>query len=420
MKSLTYSNMSKKQIKDSLILFLIFPMAAMLKGFKNHRSKLFLNLIWAFVAFHGFTLVVTDEGMDASRYAEKLSFLNNAGFTWVSFLDTLLTTQNVDIIQPFITFIVAAFTGNQRVLFLVFGIVFGYFYSRNLGYVISKSKNTKTSVFLVIIFALTIPFWEINGFRMWTAAHIFFYAGVKLLESKQLKVKPILFLCLAPLMHFSFVLPLAILGLYKLLGNKLNIYFFLYVATFLISEIDLTQVRSLVLEYAPDFLDSRLKGYTREGQMEEILLSKQNQAFYIKYQGILYKIGGVLLISYMYIKKTHVKSVNATLYKFLNFSFLFLAVANIMSLIPSGGRFLTVANLFLVACIVWGWSILTFESLNKFTKGVAFFCLFGFAIVSVWRGFQTISVMLVIGNPIFALVSNLETSLSQVVKLEFL
>jgi hypothetical protein len=419
MKTLVNRDSSKKQIRENLILFLIFPIAALVRGFRNYRSKIFLNLIWAFVAFHGFTLVITDEGMDSARYAEKLKLINSLNPSWDNFVATLLTSDNVDIIEPVLTYTIGLFTANERILFLCFGLVFGFFYSRNIGYLIKNSTIKKTNYFLIAIFALTIPFWEINGFRMWTAAHIFFFASVRIIDDK-ISIKNLALLALVPAMHFSFVLPIAFLIAFKFLGNRPVVYYVSFLLTFLISEIDLAVVREIVIAYTPDFLDKRVKGYTLEGQMETLEEKKQNVAFYIKYQGLVFKAGLFLLLTYLVILNKKLKRISPKAYNYLSFSLFFLSIANLLSLIPSGGRFLSIANLFALTTFLIFWGAKHFQVKPILLEKITFFSFFVFGFISIWRGFQTISVMLVIGNPIFALVSNLETSLSQVVKLEFL
>lgn len=418
MKSLVYNTTTKSQTGNYIILFLIYPLAALVRGFKNYRSKVFLNLVWAFVAFHGFTLVV-NEGFDATRYAEELRFINAAEPSWNNFLATLLTSDNVDIIQPILTYVVALFTANERILFLCFGVIFGYFYSRNIGYLIKNAVHKKSNFFLIIVFALTIPFWDINGFRMWTAAHIFFFAAVRIIDDK-INIKNLALLALAPAMHFSFVLPVAVLVAFKILGNRPLLYYISFLLTFLISEIDLGVVREIVTVYTPEFLNDRVKAYTHDKQMENIGEKAQDVAFYIRYQGIAFKVAMILLLTYLVILKKTLKHISKKAYNYLSFSLFFFSIANLMSLIPSGGRYLSIAYLFAMTTFLFFWARKKYQIKPILLEKIAFAIFFFFGFISIWEGFQTMSVMLVIGNPIFALFTNLETSLNQVIKLEFL
>jgi hypothetical protein len=411
----------KARVRKQLFLFLILPLASLINAFKYKNLKIITNTIWAFVVFHGFTLIIYSEGIDAARYAEKLENLHNQPITWYNFLLSFFSSQNVDIIEPLLSYGVSLFTDNSRVLFLVYGIVFGYFYSRNIGYLIKNVhfKYSKSVIFLITIFALTIPFWEINGVRMWTAAHIFFFAAVRIIDGK-FHLKNIVLLLLAPLMHFSFVLPVTVLMAFKILGNRPLLYYISFLFTFLISEIELGAVREIVTNYTPEFLNDRVVAYTQDNQMENIKEQALDNAFYIRYQGIASKIGMIILLSYLVALKKTLRRVSPKAYNYLSFSLFFLSIANLISLIPSGGRFLSVAYLFAITTFLLFWGAKHFQVKPLLLEKIAFSCFFFSGFISLWKGFQTMSVMLVIGNPVFALFSNLETSLAQVIKLEFL
>jgi len=165
------------------ILFLIHPLTAVVTAFANYRSSFAKNIVWLFVAFYGFTMVISDEGMDANRYRDDFLTLTKTEITAKSFVGMLYQedSQYVDVAQPLISLLVSRLTNDPRILFAVFGLIFGYFYSRNIWFLLDRSgKGVKgSSLIYLLTFAIVIGFWSISGFRMWTAAHIFFFGSAK-------------------------------------------------------------------------------------------------------------------------------------------------------------------------------------------------------------------------------------------------
>src|SRR5699024_1226601 len=88
-----------------------------------------------------------------------------------------------DILRTIIALAVSRFTASQSVLTLVYGIIFGFFFSRNMWFVLErfKGKIRLITILLFCCFFLVIPIWDINGFRFWTAAHIFVYGVLQFL-----------------------------------------------------------------------------------------------------------------------------------------------------------------------------------------------------------------------------------------------
>ena len=64
---------------SAIILFLIWPFAALIVAFKNHKQAWSKNLFWLFCIFFGYTFVIAQSGgADSDRYAQKfLEFAHN-------------------------------------------------------------------------------------------------------------------------------------------------------------------------------------------------------------------------------------------------------------------------------------------------------------------------------------------------------
>ena len=128
-------NTSSHNILGWLIIYLIWPFGTLLKSFSWLRTKEARNLFWLFCVYFGFTFVIKEGSfVDSGRIALHFQEMSRSGMSLNELLDTFYTTgsKTIDIVESLITFIVSRFTADYRFLYAVFGLVFGYFYSRNI------------------------------------------------------------------------------------------------------------------------------------------------------------------------------------------------------------------------------------------------------------------------------------------------
>jgi len=83
----------------------------------------------------------------------------------------------IDVLRTFLSYTISRFTESQAILTMVYAFIFGYFFSRNIWYVFGllKGKISFLEKVLLLALILVVPIWLINGFRMWTAFHVFMY-----------------------------------------------------------------------------------------------------------------------------------------------------------------------------------------------------------------------------------------------------
>lgn len=400
------------------LVYLVSPMLALIISIKNHKAPWAKNILWLFVAFYGYTMVISDEAMDASRYRDWFLQMAQSDLTFTMFIESLYSedSQHVDVVQPFISFIISKLTSRHEVLFLTFALIFGYFYSRNIWYLLNYSGThiKRENLLLIITFAFIIGFWQINGFRMWTAAHVFFYGAIQYLLEK--KEKGFIIAIFSILIHFSFILPTILLLLFSLNKNRIQVYFWLFILSFLISEINLSQVREFSENITPSFLMDRVNSYTNETYVENKLKRAENLNWYIILYGKALKwtiFSFIIIIKYT--GTNFIKS-NKPLANLFGFVLLFLAVANITSLVPSGGRFMTVASLFAVAFI---YMYTQKTSPEKIISKLYFFAtpaLLLYCVVVLRISFDTIGLVTILGSPITLLFSDFNIALIEIIK----
>lgn len=387
----------------STMVFLISPLISVFLAAKNYGAGWAKNMVWFFVIFYAISFTIPSEGSDAFVYKGDLEYLHTANVAFSDFASNFYSvTPNVffdksfdDLIQPALTYFVAQFTDNYRVLYLFVGIIFGYFYSRNIWFLVdsAKTKLQLVHVLILLAFPLIIPFWSLNSIRMWTAAHIFFYGAITYLYYER-KGKGLMVIFLSVLMHFSFLLPVFTFLLFLVLGNRTKIFFYLFLFSFFVNEIDLGSLRTLLTAVTPDFFHRRVETYTPG---EIVMQEAQERSWQAIYYGKILKWVVFFCIITLYIYGRKKIEQYPTLARIFAFTLLILTVGQLSSLVPSGGRFLKVGYLFALASLFYSLQYIQGMKQVKsafylITPGLVFFCL-----MSIKIGFDSINIGL-LGN----------------------
>lgn len=402
--------MSKSQSTSyHFIYFLLQPFLTLLYYLKNFRKPAGKNVMWLFTIFYAFTFAigVESQGSDINSYIHDIPLLHAKNLDFSGFLVYHKITGEVDILRNTLAYIISYFTGNGFYLIIVYGAIYGYFYSRNMWYILER-LNGKLKIFTrIFLFALflVVPIWYLNGFRFWTATHVFMFGLFPFLFEK--KKKSLIWCFITPiLIHYSFLVALVPLIIYLIIGNKLRLFYIIFITSFFISAVNITQVNSIIEEYAPQSWADRSASYRNEKKVERLRTEgkfSDDEVWYVRYSGIAvkYSIGIFLLVFYWTFKrKIHE---NQELFRLLSFVLLFYGMANILSTIPSGYRFLHVANLLALAFLT-----LHFQN-NKINRDLVYLAnatspvFLLFIIVGFRLSWYSFSLMTILGNPITAL-----------------
>lgn len=386
------------------ILFLIYPFLATLLALRHYRLGFSRNIIWLFVIFSGFTFVISSGG-DALRYRDYFLDWTTTRITFSNFFQMLYSEDSgyLDIAVPLINFVLSRFTSNPHILFAVFGLIFGFFYSRNIWFLFNQSGPSVQwkNVVYILTFAFIIGYWEINGFRMWTAAHIFFYGVFQYVFQK--RKNGLWFAAISIFFHFSFMFPVGVLFIYILTGNRVSFFFWFYVITLFFLEIELSVVRDLLTNILPDIFQPTVSGFTSEEYIETLREETQtyNWRYFLYGKSISWSVA--LLMTVMFLKGKTFFEKNPPLHSLFSFTLLFLAAANLISNVPSGGRFLSVGYIFAMACVFLYYQHKGLSIIEKTLQFITiplllFFCLGKFNISLI-----TSNILLILGNPILAI-----------------
>ena len=390
-------------LKNNIVFFLLSPFLGFIQAFRFYKEDWAKNCVWLFVIFYGYTMY-RPEFMDSSRYITNLISLYNMPLTWDVFIASLYSDESdkVDIYQPLITFVLSRFTKDGNILFAVYGIVYGYFYSRNIWMVLDLCKGAKIERALwliIIIFICVLGFWELNGVRMYTAAHVFFYGAFQYLVNK--KKNGIAFVISSLLIHFSFILPIGFFLLFVFVRIPWRILYFLFISSFFISSLNIAAVRTRLESVAPSFLLPRVTNYTNDEYVESVSDLNESANWYVKIHADSLMWTIAILFTIIYFSKISKFKEDKSFSNLFGFSLLILSVGNIASLLPSGGRYVLLAQLFGVALLVFYHVRFKVDLFGRWLVLLSPLLYF-YIIVSLRISFETISLMTLLGNPILA------------------
>jgi hypothetical protein len=396
------------------------PFLGFINAFRYFKQDWAKNSVWLFVVFYGFSMSKPDIA-DSSRYVTKLKVLHESESSWDSFVQTLFVLDergagSLDIYQPIITYVVSLFTANGDLLFAVFGLVFGFFYSRNCWFLLQTVQKQSLSWplwLLFVTFLCVIGFWTLGGVRMWTAAHVFFYGTfLYLMQSKKVGI---LIASLSLLIHFSFMLPLAFLAFYIFFKPSHKILFYLFISSFFISALDLTFVKTVIESYAPEFIVPRVQNYVTDEYVEVVTEGNSAVNWYIIIYNKSLNWGIAILFSFIYFKNAIELSASKFWYQLFGFSMLLLIIGNLLASVPSGGRYAMIAHLFAMATIFLAICNHSEKRALQPVKLVAPILIF-FIIVSIRVAFDTVTIDTVFSNPLLASFAKIGTPIIDWIK----
>jgi len=396
------NNYNRKTGFYAWFLFLIWPFLAAVAAFRNYDQNWAKNIFWGFCAFYGFVFAIGSESQssDIVRYVAGLKALYGQEVAYASYFGEY--KSGIEFLRPLIDLVVSRFTDSQPVLTMVYGVIFGYFFSRNLWYILERlrGKLLPVTLILLVCFFLVNPIWKINGFRMWTATHIFLYGLLPYLcEGKK---KGLLISASSIMVHFSFIVPVLVLGAYVLSGNRLTFYYTLFISTLFISEINISTFNELVEAYLPEAFLEESESYRRESQVEAFREAEAEGQWYAN----LYRpaLNWVLVgfLSVLFFKGRDFFKENRSWLNLFSFTLFFYSVANLLSSIPSGGRFLVLAHLCALALIILYIQNQPQEKLMQWYIYVSVPAILLFIIVSVRIGLYSLSATAILGNPVIA------------------
>lgn len=356
-------------VNSRIITAILWPFGALVSALRNWRQPWAMNVFWVVCIFLGAIQIfhpsgtVLGEGSDAGRYVLELQWMYSSVDTYSQVSRYFYDGDTNDVFCSTLQFLVSRFTDNGHVFFFVLAIIYGFFYSRNIWYILGKisDQRIKGLWVLIALFFLVCPIWNINGVRMWTALHVFCYGALPYLldgEKKQL-----IWSAISILIHHSFIFPIALLAGFILVQKKVfknnNILtglFLFYLFTLTVKTIDLGALNVALQAYLPGFYDDRIDSYVNEDILNARLERASQNSWHVAFfNDLQYWINQLLIVfSFITIRKFKDKLVD--ILPLFAFALLIYGFSNILACVPSGGRYITISKMFMgsVYLLVYG------------------------------------------------------------------
>lgn len=333
----------------ALLSYFLFPLFSLIVAIKNFRKSWAKNVVWAFIAFYAYHFSPAGDGVDVISYINRFHFYESNDFSIKGFIFSLYSegSSTMDIIEPLLSYGLSKITSNFKVLLLFYGIIYGYFYSRNIWFFLDQFKGkVKLQSFLLLLWLLvTIGVWEINGFRFWCGSHMFLWGAINLIFVN--KKKGLVFLFLSVFMHIGMAIPVLIVLAFRYIKTpSINILITVFFISYFLAELDLEFVRNWISANAPDFIKSKLLGYTSEDYVSQTNDKFQNYSIAFHIAKYIYIALKLVFISILYFNRNTFK--NEEVYLLFKLFLFFGIFSNILSQIPSGGRYASITNFLLI------------------------------------------------------------------------
>jgi len=336
---------NRKRVFLAWLLFLVTPLISYVVALRSFKKTWAKNIVWAFTAFFGYTMQISanfagDAAVYRSHFLDAYSLHTTVADLFSNFF---VNSDHIEIMSDLLGVLVSGYTNNYHFLFLVYGVFFGFFFSRNLDYMYQRAGGNlrSASIWITVALSFVVPMWNISGFDFWTASHVYIYAMLPLLCEGSYRRLPFLFL--SPLIHFSFYL-LIMMTLSFIVAQRFKgpIIAF-YVLSFFVFGIHPDEYSDVAGDYLPAIIYSRMQVYLNNASK----VPTASGGTIVVAVNLLYKFA----LSAIFLMAYNANKIFIERHKYLNriflFAFYFTGIFNILSIIPSVGRFITVMQAFM-------------------------------------------------------------------------
>jgi hypothetical protein len=403
----TTENTQKSDSIWLLTLFLVNPFFSLIYSLRTYLSKYSKNIVFLFCGFYGLTFVPVRDSMDSYRHRENfMEWVGETDLTFDQFTTRLYSddVKYVDVFMPLLKFVVSRFTDNVSVFYCILGLLYGFYFSRNIWLLIAhcKEKMNRNLTLIIFVFAFLIGPWEINSFRFWIAAHMFMYYGYKYLVLKEKRA--LIGLLITPFIHFGFIFTIILFGAYKLLGNRLRMYLIMFIASLVLNSFPVINVQSLIPQTSLESINKKTSSYTSEGYIEERAVAASSLNWYVtlKLKPLYYT---TFLIVFLLFFKKRKELLQSQFLPFFCFTIFLMSVSfAVLGQVPTFFRYFRLSLLMFYAFL---FLFLVKEDQSWYKKFyrlhlvVAIF----FIIIEIRIWFDTATVDTFISNPVIALIS---------------
>lgn len=344
--------------KITPILFIFQPFVSFVLSFRNLNDRSNLIIFVLFSSLFGYSITFSYPPSDCYRIAASF-----CTYPINSINDILLLKEQgklVDLYLVVANYIVHKISDNPKVLYALLGGVYGLFCGLSMRILI-KDRKGKDNMYLLVILLLfftTSSLANMSMPRFWTAAWLFFYSSIRILERKS---RWIIGAACCPLLHFSFITPFIVVLIFSInlsyWKSKIELLYLItiisFVFSFLLNEGVLQYLIPFDIVNSNEKMQAKVSAYIAEENVlystNEITTSyRQANAFVTNLFQIFVKIGAMLIL--LVIKRNMNKlNIDNFLFKLFVFVLLLASCCFFMSIIRSvGWRYISLLWLFLL------------------------------------------------------------------------
>lgn len=382
-----------------LVLYTINPLMSLILAFRTGNYKIIRIVMTLFIGFSGTCIYYMG---DNQRYRDKFFKLNQLVPSWDQFASGFYNDAGkLDVYVHFIIYFLSLFTANEKILFGIFGLIFGYFFSSNLILILNYSdyNNNKLRIILIYIlsFCFIYPFWSgLNAVRFPLATHLFFWSYVMFLKKNDYRYLFGIFMSV--FIHFSYIYFCLIIFIFIFLRiYNYQKLLYIYFAVSFIPVFEFEVIKSAITVYLPNFYESKVDDYTSDHFiLERTQISENWSIFKILSENLLLYITPIL-ISVIYFSREK-SQFSKILNNILSLILFLYGTTNYISSIPSIERFYM--PIFMFSFLLFAHFLGKYGA-NLFFK-IATVPLFFILIFDIRKGLDFITPNHIIGNLFFS------------------
>ena len=201
-----------------IILFLFWPFGSFLISVATLNKTLSKIIFVLFAILYGYSFTFDDaSGADNGRMASEYMYISN--MTVKNALSYFNETDSHDFFKSSTFIFFSRFTKDPGVVYGFYAGLYATFFILCISKLFDNYRNKRfASLVTILLFLLYLRFSSINGVRFWSAAFIYIYGVYKVVYERNLRY--LLLLAATPLIHFSFMFGLAVVGTYFVIGHK--------------------------------------------------------------------------------------------------------------------------------------------------------------------------------------------------------
>ena len=363
------TTVDKTNIFWTYVLFVLWPIIAIIQSFKNLDKKYAVIIVTLFFGLFGLTMVF-GAATDASRYEQAFLTIADKPFSdFFNIVSGLYSDEGrkPDFVMDLITFIVSRITTNASIFFMTLGLIFGWMVTKNLNlfYKIYLSNRNVIGLMFFILMALLLAPGRILSFRHYLGLAIFVYGIYKYFTSEEY-IYLIVIACTI-FVHFAYLMVVPLFFLYKYAGNRNYIYYGLIILSFVLAD----QAAGFIRIYGGNFdggLNNVVSGYTNEKYLDKVSDLQENRNVvlnsYMRWTTMFFLIS----IIFHKLKYKIFDAVSERLYSFSLVLFIFVNYTQGMESISN--RFSIVFQVFACIFFIHLYSLRTFK-INPLFRGVS-------------------------------------------------